>query len=170
MIYSNQQTLTWWEIRALQTTNLEDIDFPDIVALDKNEQIILIAEVKGLPFNFQEIKAKQYGILQMIDYLQAAKIVIPFAMLVDVNKILIFQWDGNNLSEPIISLNTADVLSHYEPKFRDKRIFSLYLKGLIEAWLRDLAYHWKSAIPPFTKEMTEIDLLQLLEDGTTQLY
>jgi hypothetical protein len=170
MISSNQQTLTWWEIRALQATNIEDIDFPDLVALDKEEQIILIAEVKGLPFNFQEIKAKKYAILRLIDYLQAAKIVIPFAMLVDVNNILIFQWDGNNLSEPIISLNTADVLSPYEPKFRDKRIFSLYLKGLTEAWLRDLAYHWKSAIPPLAKEMTEIGLLQLLEDGTTQVY
>ncbi|MHC5775257.1 hypothetical protein [Nostoc sp.] len=170
MIYKDKQTLTWCEMRALQATNIEDIDFPDIVALDKDEQIILIAEVKGLPFNFQETKAKQYAILRLIDYLKAANIVIPFAMLVDVNKILIFQWDGNNLSEPILSLNTGDVLSHYEPKFRDKRIFSLYLKGLTEAWLRDLAYHWKSAISPFTKEMTEIGLLQVLEDGRTQLY
>ncbi|MEH2364892.1 hypothetical protein [Nostoc sp.] len=170
MIYQDKQTVTWWEIRAIQSINIEDIDFPDIVAVDKEEQIVLIAEVKGLPFNFQEIKAKKYAILRLIDYLQAAKIVIPFAMLVDVNNILIFQWDGNNLSEPILSLNTADVLSHYEPKFRDKSIFSLYLKGLTEAWLHDLAYHWKSAIPPFTKEMTEIGLLQLLEGGTTQLY
>ncbi|MEH2001616.1 MAG: hypothetical protein V7L00_23210 [Nostoc sp.] len=170
MIYKEKQTLNWWEIRALQATNIEDIDFPDLVALDKDEQIILIAEVKGFPFNFQETKAKKYAILRLIDYLQAAKIAIPFAMLVDVNNILIFKWDGNNLSEPILSLNTADVLSHYEPKFRAKRIFSLYLKGLTEAWLRDLAYHWKSAIPPFTKEITELGLLQLLEDGTTQLY
>lgn len=170
MISSDKQTLTWWEIRALQATDIEDIDFPDIVALDKEEQIVLIAEVKGLPFSFQETKSKKYAILRLIDYLQAAKIVIPFAMLADVNKILIFQWDGKNLSEPILSLNTADVLSDYEPKFRNKRIFSLYLKGLTEAWLRDLAYHWKSAIPPFTNEMTEISLLQLLEYGTTQLY
>lgn len=170
MIYRDKQTLNWWKIRAIQATNIEDIDFPDLVALDKEQQIILIAEVKGLPFNFQETKAKKYAILRLIDYLQAAKILISFAMLVDVNKILIFKWDGNKLSEPIISLNTADVLSYYEPKFRDKRIFSLYLKGLTEAWLRDLAYHWKSAIPPLAKEMTEIDLLQLLEDGTTQLY
>lgn len=170
MIYSNQKTLTWWEIRALQATNIEDIDFPDLVALDKEEQIILIAEVKGLPFNFQETKAKKYAILRLIDYLQAAKIVIPFAMLVDVNNILIFKWDGNNLSEAIISLNTADVLSYYEPKFREQSIFSLYLKGLTEAWLRDLAYHWKSEIPPLANKLVEIGLLQLLKDGKTQLY
>ncbi len=170
MIYSDKQTLTWWEFRAIQATNIEDIDFPDIVALDKEGQIVLIAEVKGLPFNFKEIKAKKYAILRLIDYLQAAKIAILFAMLVDVNKILIFKWDGNNLSEPIISLNTADVLSHYEPEFRDKSIFSLYLKGLTEAWLHDLAYHWKSEILPFIKEMAEIGLLQLVEDERTEIY
>ncbi|MEH1846678.1 MAG: hypothetical protein V7L25_17195 [Nostoc sp.] len=170
MIYRDKQTLTWWEIRAIQATNIEDIDFPDLVALDKEQQIILIAEVKGLPFNFQETKTKKYAILRLIDYLQAAKILIPFAMLVDVNKILIFKWDGNNLSEPIISLNTADVLSYYEPKFCDKSIFNLYLKGLTEAWLHDLAYYWKSAIPPLAKEMAEIGLLQLVEDGTTEIY
>jgi hypothetical protein len=102
--------------------------------------------------------------------LQAAKIAIPFAMLVNVDKIQILKWDGNNLSEPIVCFNTADVLSHYEPKFRDKKIFSLYLKGLTEAWLRDLAYHWKSAIPPFTNEIAKIGLLQLIEDGTTEIY
>lgn len=168
MIYQDKQTVTWWEMRALQATNVEDIDFPDIVAVDKEDQIILIAEVKGLPFNFKETKAKKYAVLRLIDYLQAAKIVIPFAMLADVNKILIFQWDGNNLSEPILSLNTADVLSHYEPKFRDKRIFSLYLKGLTEAWISDFCYHWKSEIPPASKEIAEIGLSQLLKGGITQ--
>ncbi|WGV23846.1 hypothetical protein [Halotia branconii] len=150
--------------------NLEDVNRPDFVALDKNGQIVLIAEVKGFPFNFQETKTKTYAILRLVDYLQTAKIVIPFAMLVDVDKIQILKWDGNSLSEPIICLNTADVLSYYEPKFRDKKIFSLYLKGLTEAWLRDLAYNWKSAIPPFTKEMAEIDLLQLIKNGTTKIY
>jgi len=168
MIYSERQTLTWWEIRALQATNIDNIDFPDIVALDKEEQIILIAEVKGLPFNFQETKTKKYAILRLIDYLQATKIVIPFAMLVDTNNILIFKWDGNNLSEPILSLSTADVLSHYEPEFRDKSIFSLYLKGLTEAWISDFCYQWKSEIPPASKEIAEIGLSQLLKGGITQ--
>ncbi|MBN3926959.1 hypothetical protein [Nostoc sp. NMS4] len=168
MIDSDQQTLTWWEIRALQATNIEDIDFPDLVALDKEEQIILIAEVKGLPCNFQETKAKKYAILRLIDYLQAAKIVIPFAMLIDVNKILIFKWDGNKLSEPIISLNTADILSEYEPDFHKKQIFNLYLTGLTEAWISDFCYHWKSEIPPASKELAEIGLSQLLKGGITQ--
>lgn len=170
MIDSVKQSLTWWRIQTMQATNLEDVDFPDILALDKEGQIILIAEVKGFPLKFQGTKAQEYATLRLIDYLQAAKIAIPFAMLIDVDKIQILKWDGNNLSKPIVCFNTADVLSHYEPKFCDKRIFSLYLKGLTEAWLRDLAYHWKSGTPPFTKEMAQIGLLQLVEDGTTEIY
>ena len=168
MVDSRQNTLTWWEVRAVQATNLEDIDRPDFVALDKDGQVVLIAEVKGFPYNFQEKKAKEYAILRLIDYLQAAKILIPFAMLVDVENIRILKWDGNNLSEPIISFNTAEVLSHYEPQFTTRQIFSPYLRGLTEAWISDLARHWKLETPPFSKEMAEIGLLQLLEEGTTE--
>ncbi|KAB8319361.1 hypothetical protein SD81_010800 [Tolypothrix campylonemoides VB511288] len=152
----------------MQAINLEDIDRPDVIALDKEEQLILIAEVKGFPFSFTDKKTKKYAVLRLIDYLQLAKTLIPFAMLVDVENILIFKWDGNNLSEPILCLNTANVLSYYEPEFNDKKIFSFYLTGLTEAWISDFAYHWKLEIPPASKEMAEIGLLQRLEGGTTQ--
>lgn len=154
----------------MQAINLEDIDSPDFVALDKEGQVILIAEVKGFPFSFTDEKTKKYAILRLIDYLQLARTLIPYVMLVDVENILIFQWDGKNLSEPILCLNTANVLSHYEPEFNDKQIFSFYLTGLTEAWLRDLAYHWKSEISPASKEIAKIGFLQLLEEGTTQVY
>ena len=157
----------------MQATNLEhieDIDRPDVVALDKDGKIVLIAEVQGFPFDSNPKKTKQNAILQITDYLQASKALIPFAMFVDSDNLIIFRWDGNNLSESILSVNTADVLSHYEPEFSNKKIFSLYLRGLTEAWLRDLAYHWQSEIPPALQEMANIGLLQLLEDGTTQAY
>ena len=83
---------------------------------------------------------------------------------------MIFKWHEKHLSEPILCFNTPDVLSHYEPEFSNKKIYNLYLRGLTEAWLRHLAYHWKLEIPPFTKQMANIGLLQLLEDGTTQAY
>ncbi|MBW4686678.1 MAG: hypothetical protein KME40_16620 [Komarekiella atlantica HA4396-MV6] len=150
-------------------TNIEDVDRPDFGVLDKDGQLILIAEVKGFPFNFKETKAKSYAILRLIDYLQAAKTVIPFAMLVDLEKIVIFRWNGSNLSEPRISLNTADVLSQYEPDFVSIQVFSLYLATLTEAWISDLAYHWNSEIPPASKEMAEIGLLQRLEGGAIQI-
>jgi hypothetical protein len=155
----------------MQAINLEsEVDRPDFVALDKEGQIILIAEVKGNPFDSNREKTKENAILQIIEFLQAEKSLIPFAMFVDSDNLLIFRWDGNNLSEPIICFNTADVLSHYEPKFRSKQIFNPYLTGLTEAWISDLCYHWKSEIPPALKEMAEIGLSQLLEDGLTQPY
>ncbi len=43
----------------------------------------------------------------------------------------------------------------------------LYLETLVEAWLRDLAYHWKSETPPESEKLAEIGLLQRLEGGTT---
>ncbi len=76
-------------------------------------------------FNFQEKKAQEYAIGRLINYLQASKILIPFAMLFDVENIHIFKWDGKNLSKSIICLNSAEVLNHYEPEFSKKQIFTL---------------------------------------------
>ncbi|MBW4477506.1 MAG: hypothetical protein KME54_11650 [Tolypothrix brevis GSE-NOS-MK-07-07A] len=148
--------------------NLEsEVERPDFVALDKEGQIILIAEVKGNPFDSNREKTKENAIWQIIEFLQAEKFLIPFAMFVDLENVLVFRWDGSNLLE-VLNLNTADVLSHYEPEFHQKQIFHLYLAGLTEAWISDFCYHWKSEIPPGSKEMTKIGLSQLLEDGLTQ--
>lgn len=170
MVESSKHTLTWWEVRNIQAQDLEDIERPDFVALDKDDQVVLIAEVQGFPFYFKEQKAKENATLQLINLWQAAKALIPFAMLVDGENILIFKWDGNNFSEPIVRLSTADVLSHYDPNFSRKKIYSLYLKTLAEAWISDISKHWKLATPPASKEMAEIGLLQLLKDGKTQVY
>ncbi|WP_233153784.1 hypothetical protein [Scytonema sp. HK-05] len=96
--------------------------------LDKEGQVILIAEVKGFSLNFTDEKTKKYAILRLIDYLQLARTLILYVMLVDVENILIFQWDGKNLSEPIFCLNTANVLSHYEPDFSKKKYFIFTLQ------------------------------------------
>jgi hypothetical protein len=140
----------------------------DIVAFDKDGQVVLLVEVNTFDFKLKDSSAVHRGISQIVSYLKAAKQVIPFAMLVDLENIQIFQWDGTNLSEPIKFLKTASILSHYDPEFSNKRIFSFYLSTLVEAWLRDLAYHWKSEKPPASEELAAIDLLQRLEGGTTQ--
>ncbi|MEH1790496.1 MAG: hypothetical protein V7L23_34270 [Nostoc sp.] len=153
----------------MQATNLElqDVERPDVVALDRDGEIVLIVEVQGFPFDSNPKKTKENAILQIFDYLQVSKILITFAMFVDLKNILVFQWNGYNLSK-IISLNPGDVLSYYEPEFNQKQIFNLYLTGLIEAWISDFCYHWKSEIPPASKEIAEIGLSQLLKGGITQ--
>jgi hypothetical protein len=148
--------------------NLEsEVERPDFVALDKEGQIILIAEVKGNPFDSDREKTKENAIWQIIEFLQSEKTLIPYAMFVDLENVLLFRWDGSNLLE-VLNLNTGDVLSHYEPEFHQKQIFHPYLAGLTEAWISDFCYHWKSEIPPGSKEMAKIGLSQLLEDGLTQ--
>jgi hypothetical protein len=55
-----------------------------------------------------------------------------------------------------------------EPDFPIKRVFESYLLTLVEAWLRDLAYHWNSEDPPGSEELGRAGLLEKLEGGTTQ--
>lgn len=133
----------------------------DLVAKDSDGRIVLLVEFRGGA-------AEQQAISDITSYLKAVKMVIPFAMLVDLEDIQIFQWDGANLSEPISSLKTAAVLSHYDPEFGSKRIFEPYLITLVDVWLHDLEFHWKSKTPPASEQLAAIGLLQRLEGGTTQ--
>lgn len=144
-----------------------DLRLADIVALGSDGRIILLVEVKGT--KLKNRVEKQRVISQVKSYLQAADTNIPFLMLVDLENIEIFQGNGDNFSgEPITSLKTVEVLRHYDAEFGNKRIFELYLTTLVEAWLRDLAYHWKSEKPPASEQLAAIDLLQQLEGGTTK--
>ncbi len=148
------------EIQKLNT----DIPF-DIIAQDKSGKTILLVEVKARHLEGQQ--HKDWFIEKMKSYLQVANTEIPFAMLVDLEDIQIFRCDDTNLSEPVSYIKTAPVLSHYEPRYGEIRIFNHYLEGLVEAWLSDLAYHWKSQTPPALEQIAEIGLLQQIEDGNT---
>lgn len=138
----------------------------DIIAYNSEEQAILIAEVKAL--GFKNHQAKQQAFSQLKSYWQSWHQVIPFVMLADLEEIEIFSGESVNASEPLLTLKTADILSHYDPEFANTRILSPYFETLLEAWLRDLAYHWKSEKPPASDRVEEIGLLQQLANGTTK--
>ncbi len=93
---------------------------------------------------------------------------IPFVLTIDPNNIALYRSEAENLVEPIVKLDTRQVLQHYDPEFPKKRVFESYLLTLVEAWLRDLAYHWKSDNPPGAEELREAGLLEKVEGGTTQ--
>jgi Holliday junction resolvase len=144
-----------------------ELKLADIVALGSDGQMVVLVEVKATELETK--KAKQSVISQVKSYLRATNANIPFIMIVDLENIEIFQVNSDNLSvEPIASLKTAEVLRHYDAEFGNKQIFELYLTALVEAWLRDLAYHWKSEKPPASEQLAAIGLLQQLEGGTTQ--
>jgi hypothetical protein len=156
---------------AMLVTNLRDIELPDFIALDKDENVILVAEVTSKPDGFKNVDTRKYALSRLIDVLEfATKNIIPFVMLADKGNIEFFHWDGQSLSKPILTLNTVEVVSHYEPNFDDKSIYDRYIVTLIESWLRDLGYNWNSEIPPYSKEMQEIGFLQLIQGGMTKAY
>lgn len=138
-----------------------EIQTLDFVAKDKDGNIVLIGEVKTN-------NLRGYAKEQLKHYLSQYHGRVSFGMLVDTENIQIFRWDEQELSEPIQVLSTEDILQFYDPKFGQKQIFESYLTTLIEAWLRDLAYHWKSPNPPAAVVMEEIGLLAHLTDGTTE--
>ncbi|MEP0916549.1 hypothetical protein NC981_06945 [Leptolyngbya sp. DQ-M1] len=133
----------------------------DFVAKDKDGNIILVGEVKTSGLGGDSKKNLRH-------YLSQYHGNVSFGMTVNSENIQIFRWNGQELSKPIQVLNTEDVLRFYEPKFGQKQIFESYLTTLVEAWLRDLAYHWKSPNPPAAAAIEEIGLLHHLADGTTE--
>lgn len=133
----------------------------DIIALDAEDRPVLLIEVKGRP------QENIYDRQQLVDDLREAGHVLPYAMLVTLEDIRIFHWDGAALFE-LVHLPTADALSFYDPEFREKRIYGDYLTALVETWLRDVAYRWKSDAPPFLTSLDRIGLAERLGGGTTE--
>src|SRR5260221_9475744 len=64
---------------------------------------------------------------------------VAFVLTIDPNWIQLYRPAGEVLGEPIVRLDTRQVLQHYDPEFARKRVFESYLLTLVEAWLRDLA-------------------------------
>ncbi|WP_413171215.1 hypothetical protein [Anabaena azotica] len=133
------------------------IDFdPAIVAKNKDEQPILMIDVR-----FSAMYASpELNILEMEKYKH-----IPFLMFVNSNVIRIFK--SLNFEE-VARFDTKKVLGFYDADSIEGIIYQSTLITLIQSWLRDLDYHWKSENPPYIEEMKEIGLFALLDDITTE--
>lgn len=143
----------------------------DIIAQDKKGHPALIVKVGQGRIAGQIFFADRVveGFLSQISqYIQASKTFIPFVMFVGRESIQIYKLSRGNQSRKVLSLNTVEILSNYDSQILNKTIFHDYLRTLIEAWLRDLAYNWKFENPPASSQIAEIELLQLLRGGTTQ--
>jgi len=132
----------------------------DIVVFDADDVPVMLVEVKARQ------DEKVFDQEQLVQYLQAAP-NIPYAMLVTLRDIQIFEWKSQTLSL-LLTAPTADVLSDYEPEFREKNIYEYYLTTLVETWLRDVAYHWKSATPPLFDQLSQLEIVAKLNNGTTR--
>jgi hypothetical protein len=132
----------------------------DVAFVDRENHALVLVEVKAHPVE------RWATILPE----QLAKFAerVAFVLAIDPNFIQLYRSGEESLGEPIARLDTRRVLQHYDPEFPRERVFEPYLLTLVEAWLRDLAYHWKSEDPPGSEELGRAGLLQKLEGGTTQ--
>jgi len=132
----------------------------DAAFVDRENHTVVLVEVKAHPVE------RWATILPR----QLAKFAerVAFVLTIDPSCIQLYRSGGESLGDPIVRLDTRQVLQHYDPEFPRKRVFESYLLTLVEAWLRDLAYHWKSEDPPGSEELGKVGLLEKLEGGTTQ--
>jgi hypothetical protein len=134
----------------------------DLAAVDKEDRFVLVGEAKARTIGDQDH-------VRMGHILEGLAEAAPFVLFADPATIQLFHWDGQRLSGPAATLSTREVLQHYDPEFANRKMFEFYLVSLLEAWLRDLAYRWKSESPPGIDEIKRIGLLERLEGGTTSL-
>jgi hypothetical protein len=132
----------------------------DAAVVDRENHPVALVQVKAHPV------ARWATILprQLTEFAER----VTFLLTIDPNGIQLYRPRGESLGEPIVRLDTRQVLQHYDPEFSRKRVFESYLLTLVEAWLRDLAYHWKSENPPGSEELGRAGLLERLAGGTTQ--
>lgn len=132
----------------------------DAAVVDRENHTIALVEVKAHPVQrWATILPRQ-----LAKYADR----VAFVLTIDPNFIQLYKSGEESLEEPIVRLDTRQVLRHYDPEFPRERVFESYLLTLVEAWLRDLAYHWKSEDPPGSEELAKAGLLEKLEGGTTQ--
>ena len=130
----------------------------ELLVKDSLEQIILPVYIRSREIP-QPLKQ------EILQALRKSQGKIPFLMLVSLDNICIY---SPKQSAPVASWKTADILEFYEPKFLQKRILPNYLMALVEAWLNDLAYHWKSPNPPGTLALKNLGLLDKLINTSTE--
>ncbi|NES99578.1 MAG: hypothetical protein F6K61_03210 [Sphaerospermopsis sp. SIO1G1] len=133
------------------------IDFdPAIVAKDRDNKPVLMIDVR-----FSSMYGSpELDIFKMEEYQH-----IPFLMFANSNVIRIFK--SPDFAE-VNRLETKKVLGFYDGSSIEGIIYQFTLITLLQSWLRDLDYHWKSENPPYLEEIKAIGLLALLEDITTE--
>ena len=126
--------------------------FVNVVKPNPIRPDLLVADPAGRPL----IAVKADAVGRIDDYLcegivlslRQTNVRVPYVLLVDPDRLVLYPFAEGSLGEPLQVLETRSVLGAYEPEFGRKPIFQTYLTALVDGWLRDLSYHWKSRTPP----------------------
>ena len=141
----------------------------DIIVRDRHDRPLIIVETKAKTLS-------NGGLAEALKRFESAKSLdlFPYGIVADFELIRLFDLDSGQGPRLLLSLDTTEVLRNYDPGFDgrragagDRRVFHDYFNALVEAWLRDLTYRWKSETPPAIDRLAEIGLASLLEGGAT---
>jgi hypothetical protein len=133
----------------------------DIVAEDARGRDVLIVDVSAMKLSEELAR-------QTLDYMRGAELPVRFGMVADPDKIRIADYEKDGADSVVCTLDTSEMLRHYAPDLGTRRVFHHYLATLVDAWLRDHVYHWKTLTPPGAGPLASIGLLPCLEDGDTR--
>ncbi len=132
---------------------------PDILVTAREGKPILAVEVKRREF---DRAARQ----QITEYSRSAG--ADFVMGIDPHYVIVAPTrNGSPIWEQAITLSTVSVLRKYSDLPTLDHIEDFYLEGLIEAWLQDFAFAWKSERPPGYDELDRIGLASRLRNSET---
>jgi hypothetical protein len=142
----------------------------DLITIDREDEPIMVVKIdvgKPGPEALQSFTAEFEGM----------EPPLPFGMFVDLDEIVILERRDGDLQHPPTRLSTSEILKLYAPEFAGRDTprgspltFRNYFTTLVEAWLRDYAFHWKSKEPPGSEDLTRIGLAQRLEGGFTESH
>ena len=131
----------------------------DILVTASQGQPLLVVEVKRRPF---DQSARQ----QVERYSQA--VGAEFVMGIDPQEIIVAPArNGQPDWDHAVTLSTSRILRHYAEVPDLESVEAFYLESLIEAWLRDFSFSWKSQTPPGYDELDQIGLASRLRNSVT---
>ena len=134
----------------------------DMVVEGRDGRPVLLVEVK-----VRRLDARSTS--SLIHELGSSGPLVPFAMIVDPDRIQVFQRQEEHLVGPVLTMKASPVLRYYSDAFDEflsKGIRESFMETLVVAWLRNLNYQWKSKSSgaPGADRLARIGLLPLLKE------
>ena len=93
-------------------------------------------------------------------------------MVVDPDRIRLFEVDCERPSSDSLSFPAAEVFEHYTSHYEEFQGFRLtpkeradFMATLVAVWIDDLMFRWKPGDPPRKQEFVEAGLLPRIERG-----
>jgi hypothetical protein len=130
----------------------------DLIAFDRDDRPVLIVGA-------EEQVAGPIILASYREVLKSIRRDIAFAMLADAQEMTIYRKDRTRSLEPVATIPTREILSFYDPYFRDGPVFKDYIVGMIAAWLHDFEFRRGPQLPPAWEAMSALGLADRLKDG-----